>query len=82
VTAITGLLELDAEVERVRRRGWADAFEEREIGLNAVVAPAVVVRRQTRRNHCAAVPDSALRAAAARAALRALGAGRCTFPPS
>ena len=31
--------ELVAEVERVRRRGWADAFEEREIGLNAIAAP-------------------------------------------
>jgi IclR family acetate operon transcriptional repressor len=32
-------VELEAEVERVRRRGWADAFEEREIGLNAIAAP-------------------------------------------
>lgn len=36
---ITDPLELEAEIERVRRRGWADAFEEREIGLNAVAAP-------------------------------------------
>src|SRR5207248_11467132 len=36
---ITDPLELDAEIERVRRRGWADAFEEREIGLNAIAAP-------------------------------------------
>jgi DNA-binding IclR family transcriptional regulator len=36
---ITDPLELEAEVERVRRRGWADAFEEREIGLNAIAAP-------------------------------------------
>jgi DNA-binding IclR family transcriptional regulator len=36
---ITDLGELEAEVERVRRRGWADAFEEREIGLNAIAAP-------------------------------------------
>jgi len=36
---ITDPHELDAEVERVRRRGWADAFEEREIGLNAIAAP-------------------------------------------
>jgi DNA-binding IclR family transcriptional regulator len=36
---ITDPLELEAEVERVRRRGWADAFEEREVGLNAIAAP-------------------------------------------
>ena len=36
---ITDPLQLEAEIERVRRRGWADAFEEREIGLNAIAAP-------------------------------------------
>ena len=36
---ITDPSELEAEVERVRRRGWADAFAEREIGLNAIAAP-------------------------------------------
>jgi DNA-binding IclR family transcriptional regulator len=36
---ITGLRELDAELERIRRRGWADAYEEREPGLNAIAAP-------------------------------------------
>jgi IclR family acetate operon transcriptional repressor len=36
---ITNASELEAEVERVRKRGWADAFEEREIGLNAIAAP-------------------------------------------
>src|SRR5246127_492818 len=36
---ITDAQELAAEVERVRRRGWADAFEEREVGLNAIAAP-------------------------------------------
>jgi DNA-binding IclR family transcriptional regulator len=30
---------LDVELERVRRRGWADAYEEREPGLNAIAAP-------------------------------------------
>jgi DNA-binding IclR family transcriptional regulator len=30
---------LAAELERVRRRGFADAYEERELGLNAVAAP-------------------------------------------
>lgn len=30
---------LDAELERVRRRGFADAFEEREPDLNAIAAP-------------------------------------------
>jgi DNA-binding IclR family transcriptional regulator len=36
---ITGLPALVLELERIRRRGWADAFEEREAGLNAVAAP-------------------------------------------
>lgn len=36
---ITDPVELEAEVARVRRRGWADAFEEREVGLNAIAAP-------------------------------------------
>jgi IclR family acetate operon transcriptional repressor len=36
---ITDPGELEAEVERVRKRGWADAFEEREVGLNAIAAP-------------------------------------------
>ena len=30
---------LDAELERVRRRRWADAYEEREPELNAIAAP-------------------------------------------
>ena len=30
---------LDAELDRVRRRGFAEAYEEREPGLNAVAAP-------------------------------------------
>jgi IclR family acetate operon transcriptional repressor len=36
---ITGVRALAAELERVRRRGWAEAFEEREVGLNAIAAP-------------------------------------------
>jgi IclR family acetate operon transcriptional repressor len=36
---ITDPRQLEAEVEKVRRRGWADAFEEREVGLNAIAAP-------------------------------------------
>jgi IclR family acetate operon transcriptional repressor len=36
---ITDPAHLDAEIERVRRRGWADAFEERELGLHAIAAP-------------------------------------------
>lgn len=36
---ITDPVELEAEVERVRKRGWAEAFEERELGLNAIAAP-------------------------------------------
>jgi DNA-binding IclR family transcriptional regulator len=31
--------ELEAELERVRKRGWADAYEEREPELNAIAAP-------------------------------------------
>jgi IclR family acetate operon transcriptional repressor len=36
---ITNLAELEAELERVRARGWADAYEEREPELNAIAAP-------------------------------------------
>jgi DNA-binding IclR family transcriptional regulator len=36
---ITDLGELDAELERVFTRGWADAYEEREPELNAIAAP-------------------------------------------
>ncbi len=31
--------ELEGELERVRKRGWADAYEERELELNAIAAP-------------------------------------------
>jgi IclR family acetate operon transcriptional repressor len=36
---ITDLAELDAELERIRNCGWAEAFEERESELNAIAAP-------------------------------------------
>jgi len=36
---ITGAKALAAEIERVRANGYAEAFEEREPGLNAVAAP-------------------------------------------
>jgi IclR family acetate operon transcriptional repressor len=36
---ITDLSVLESELEQVRRRGWADAHEERESGLNAIAAP-------------------------------------------
>src|SRR3954471_21153747 len=36
---ITDPHELEAELERVKRRGWADAYEEREPELNAIAAP-------------------------------------------
>ena len=36
---ITDAAALAAELERVRRRGFAEAYEEREPGLNAVAAP-------------------------------------------
>jgi len=36
---ITDPAALEAELARVRDRGWARAYEEREVGLNAVAAP-------------------------------------------
>ena len=36
---IPDLEVLEPELERVRRRGWADAYEERERELNAIAAP-------------------------------------------
>jgi IclR family acetate operon transcriptional repressor len=36
---ITDPAALEAELEEIRRRGFADAYEEREPGLNAVAAP-------------------------------------------
>src|SRR5262249_6720273 len=36
---ITDPAVLGAELARVRRRGFADAYEEREPGLNAIAAP-------------------------------------------
>ncbi|HEY0416202.1 MAG TPA: IclR family transcriptional regulator [Gaiellaceae bacterium] len=36
---IVDVAELERELERVRRRGYAEAFEERERDLNAVAAP-------------------------------------------
>src|SRR5207249_11957397 len=37
---ITDPAALEVELERVRRRGYADAHGEREPGLNAIAAPA------------------------------------------
>ena len=36
---ITELGALESELERIHRRGWADAYEERERELNAIAAP-------------------------------------------
>jgi DNA-binding IclR family transcriptional regulator len=36
---ITSVAKLEAELARVRSRGWADAYEEREPELNAIAAP-------------------------------------------
>ena len=36
---ITNVRELKVELELIKRRGWADAYEEREQGLNAIAAP-------------------------------------------
>lgn len=37
---ITDPAALEAELARIHERGWADAYEEREPGLNAIAAPA------------------------------------------
>ncbi len=36
---ITDPAALSAEIDRVRAQGWADAVEEREVGLSAIAAP-------------------------------------------
>jgi DNA-binding IclR family transcriptional regulator len=36
---ITSVPDLNAELDRIRRRGWADAYAEREPSLNAIAAP-------------------------------------------
>jgi DNA-binding IclR family transcriptional regulator len=36
---ITDPAALEAELERIRERGWSGAYEEREAGLNAIAAP-------------------------------------------
>ena len=36
---ITDPDELDAELEQIRKAGWAEAYEEREPELNAIAAP-------------------------------------------
>jgi DNA-binding IclR family transcriptional regulator len=36
---ITDPAELEAELERIRKAGWAEAYEEREPELNAIAAP-------------------------------------------
>ena len=37
--SITSRSQLEAELDRVRRRGWADAVNEREIGVASIAAP-------------------------------------------
>jgi DNA-binding IclR family transcriptional regulator len=37
---LTDVDRLADELDRIRRRGWADAYEEREPNLNAIAAPA------------------------------------------
>jgi IclR family acetate operon transcriptional repressor len=43
---ITDPEQLERELAEIRRRGWAEAYEEREPGLNAVAAPIVGSRGQ------------------------------------
>ncbi len=38
-STITGRAQLLAELDRVRRRGWAEAVNEREIGVGSIAAP-------------------------------------------
>ena len=38
-STITGRAQLLAELDRVRRRGWAEAVNEREIGVASIAAP-------------------------------------------
>ena len=67
---ITDPRALEEELERIRRRGWADAYEEREPELNAIAAPVSGARRHARRRSS---PSRArCRASAARAARTAL----------
>jgi DNA-binding IclR family transcriptional regulator len=89
---ITGVTELAAEIELVRRRGYAEAFEEREPGLAAVAAPvwsstgalAAIVALQ---GPTARFGDEEVRAAVppllehAAAISAALGAGPATSQP-
>jgi IclR family acetate operon transcriptional repressor len=86
---ITSATALAAEIERVRARGYAEGFEEREVGLNAVAAPvwsanatlAAIVALQGPASRFgrvavrAAVPPLLERAAAISAALGYHGSG-------
>jgi DNA-binding IclR family transcriptional regulator len=36
---ITSRSQLSADLERIRRRGWAEAVNEREIGIASIAAP-------------------------------------------
>jgi DNA-binding IclR family transcriptional regulator len=69
---ITDPDELDRELERVRTRGWADAYEEREPGLNAIAAPVRASRGELAAVVAVQGPIPRFGRAAARAALPTL----------
>jgi IclR family acetate operon transcriptional repressor len=69
---ITDPRELDAELARIRRRGFAGAYEERERGLNAIAAPAWASDGQLAGIVALQGPVPRFGRAAARAALPAL----------
>ena len=69
---ITNVRELKAELELIKRRGWADAYEEREEGLNAIAAPVWANDRGLAGIVALQGPVPRFGRAAARAALPAL----------
>ena len=63
---------LELELERVRVRGWADAYEEREPGLNAIAAPVRASRGELAAIVAVQGPIPRFGRSAARAALPTL----------
>ena len=86
---ITDPAALEAELAKIRKAGWAEAYEEREPELNAIAAPVWSTPRRPRRDRRGAGPDPALRprrrtqgaAAPARPRGRDLGRARLQYEP-